>query len=369
MMTQKKDKLDDRLVPYEEEASAEVAGIEEETNLDDDLFERYHFTVDPGQSPLRIDKFLTAKVQNASRNKVQIAARAGNILVNGQAIKPNYKVKPRDEISVLMEGEPRDTTIFPQEIPVDVLYEDADVLVIDKAAGMVVHPGHLHYDQTLVHALAWHLKNEPAESRMPLLVHRIDKDTSGILVVAKNEYAQSHLARQFFEHSSERQYFALVWGDFEEEEGTITGHIGRNPRDRTQMTIFPDASQGKKAITHYAVEERFGYVSLIRCRLETGRTHQIRAHLRHLGHPLFNDAKYGGDQILKGTTFTKYKQFVQNCFDILPRQALHAASLAFTHPVSGKRMSFESPLPADMQEVIEKWRRYVKYKKDEFEQE
>jgi 23S rRNA pseudouridine1911/1915/1917 synthase len=204
---------------------------------------------------------------------------------------------------------------------------------------------------------------------MPLLVHRIDKDTSGILVVAKNEFAQSHLARQFFEHSSERQYFALVWGDFEEEEGTITGHIGRNPRDRTQMTIFPDASQGKEAITHYAVEERFGYVSLIRCRLETGRTHQIRAHLRHLGHPLFNDAKYGGDQILKGTTFTKYKQFVQNCFDILPRQALHAASLAFTHPTSGKRLSFESPLPADMQEVIEKWRRYVKYKKDEFEQD
>lgn len=362
-MSADKKTTDNKLQPYDEEENHQA---ETEDEQDEDLFERYHFVVDGGQSLLRIDKYLTSKVQNASRNKVQTAAKAGNILVNGNTVKPNYRVKPYDEISVLMEGEPRESFIFPQDIPVDVTYEDEQLLIINKAPGMVVHPGHNHRDKTMVHALAWHLKDKKEAPDGPLLVHRIDKDTSGLLVVAKNELAQSRLARQFFEHSSERFYYALVWGDVKEDKGTITGHIGRNLKDRTVMAVFPDGSHGKHAITHYEVIERFHYVSLLKCRLETGRTHQIRAHMKYAGHPLFNDAKYGGDQILKGTTFTKYKQFIQNCFSLLPRQALHAAYLAFDHPVSRKRMEFESTMPEDMTAVIEKWQRYVKYR-DEFE--
>lgn len=359
--------------PYQEEEKLEAIGPEDNSddnleNLDEerdeDLFERYRFVVDGGQALLRIDKFLTSKVQNASRNKVQSASRAGNILVNGKTVKPNYRVKPFDEISVLMEGEPREASVFPQEIPVEIIFEDDDLLIIHKEAGMVVHPGHNNRDGTMVHALAWHLKDKPEALDGPLLVHRIDKDTSGLLVVAKNELAQSKLAKQFFDHSSERFYYALVWGDFDENEGTITGHIGRNLKDRTVMSVFPDGAFGKEAITHYEVVERFGYVTLVRCKLETGRTHQIRAHFKYIGHPLFNDAKYGGNEVLRGTTFSKYKQFVMNCFNLIPRQALHAAFLAFDHPRSGERMSFESPMPDDILQALEKWRNYVKFKKE-----
>ncbi|HRY99349.1 MAG TPA: RluA family pseudouridine synthase [Bacteroidales bacterium] len=342
-----------------EETAPELSGGEVLEEADDDLFERYRFTVDKGQSLLRIDKFLTTKVQNATRNKVQAAARAGNILVNGNPVKPNYRVKPLDEISVLMEGEPRDQTIHPENIPLDIVYEDDHLLVVNKVAGMVVHPGHNNYTGTLVHALAWHLMEKPEADSGPLLVHRIDKDTSGILVVAKNETAQSALARQFFEHSSERHYLALVWGDLAEGEGTIRGHIGRSLKDRKVMSVFPDGAHGKEAVTHWKVLERFNYVTLVDCRLETGRTHQIRAHFRYLGHPLFNDARYGGNAVLRGTTFTRYRQFVENCFQLIPRQALHAATLAFDHPVSRERMRFESPLPEDFRLALEKWRRYA----------
>jgi 23S rRNA pseudouridine1911/1915/1917 synthase len=346
------------LEPLAEEIREDLPGEEFSDDTDDDLFERYRFTVDKGQSLLRIDVFLTSKVQNATRNKVQAGARAGNILVNGRAVKSNYRVKPLDEIVVLMEGEPRDTTIYPENIPLEIVYEDDDLLVIDKAPGMVVHPGHNNYTGTLVHALAWHFKDKPEARSGPLLVHRIDKDTSGILVVAKNEVAQSALARQFFEHTSERHYRALVWGDLTEPSGTIRGHVGRSIKDRKVMAVFPDGSHGKEAVTHWEVMERFNYVTLVDCRLETGRTHQIRAHFRYLGHPLFNDAKYGGDKVLRGTTFTRYKRFVENCFQLIPRQALHAASLAFDHPSNGRRMRFESPLPEDMRQALDKWRRY-----------
>ncbi|MDR0815478.1 MAG: RluA family pseudouridine synthase [Bacteroidales bacterium] len=329
-----------------------------------ELYESYHWAVDRGQALIRIDKFLTARVENATRTKVQAAADAGCILVNGVAVKSSYKVKPLDEISVVMAHPPRDTTVIPQDIPLNIVYEDEHLIVVNKEAGMVVHPAHGNYTDTLVNALTYHLRNLPlfqSGEMRPGLVHRIDKDTSGVLVIAKTEIAMNHLARQFFEHSIDRRYLALVWGDFAEDSGTITGNIGRNPRDRKQMWVFPDGSDGKPAITHYQVVERFGYVTLVECRLETGRTHQIRAHFRHIGHPLFNDSRYGGDQILRGTTFTKYKQFVNNCFAILPRQALHARSLAFDHPQTGKRILFDSPLPEDMAQAIEKWRKYAVY--------
>lgn len=327
-------------------------------------YESYHWTVDKGQALVRIDKFLTARVENATRTKVQAAADAGCILVNGTAVKSSYKVKPLDEISVVMAHPPRDTTIIPQNIPLNIIYEDEQLIVVNKEAGMVVHPAHGNYSDTLVNALTYHLRDLPlfqSGEMRPGLVHRIDKDTSGVLVVAKTEKALNHLALQFFEHSIDRRYLALVWGDFTEDSGTITGNIGRNPRDRMQMWVFPDGSDGKPAITHYQVVERFGYVTLVECRLETGRTHQIRAHFRHIGHPLFNDSRYGGDQILRGTTFSKYKQFVNNCFAILPRQALHARSLAFSHPQTGKRVLFDSQLPEDMAQAIEKWRKYTVY--------
>lgn len=327
-----------------------------------ELYEHHHIVVDPGQEALRIDKFLFNRIVNVSRNKIQTATKAGNILINDKPVKSNYKVRPGDVISVVLTHPPREVEILPEEIPVEVVYEDKDVIVVNKKAGMVVHPAHANYTGTLLNALAGYFKKTgvgEVENGFGYLVHRIDKDTSGLLLVAKNEMAQTKLAKQFFDHSVERKYEALVWGDFDEEEGTIEGNIGRHPKDRRQMTVFPDGKAGKRAVTHFKVKERLGYVTLLECRLETGRTHQIRAHLRYLRHPLFNDARYGGDIILKGTTFTKYKQFVHNCFKILPRQALHAMTLGFVHPVSGKMLRFSSSLPEDMQTVIDKWRAYA----------
>jgi len=329
---------------------------------ENDLYEHFRFEVDRGQALLRIDKFLMGRIPNASRNKVQNAAKADNILVNDKPVKPNYRVKPLDVISIVLAYPPRETEILPEDIPLQVVYEDDDVLVINKAPGMVVHPAHGNYTGTLVNALAFRFQAQGIVSEVgPYLVHRIDKDTSGLILVAKNELAQSILARGFFEHKVDRKYQALVWGDVKEDEGTVEGHIGRCLRDRLIMDVFPDGSYGKEAITHYKVIERFHYITLIECTLETGRTHQIRAHMQHIGHTLFNDARYGGNQVLKGTTFTRYKQFIQNCFDICPRQALHAQSLGFKHPKDGRKMYFEIPLPDDMQAVIDKWTHYVKY--------
>jgi 23S rRNA pseudouridine1911/1915/1917 synthase len=327
-----------------------------------ELYEHHHWVVDRGQTPVRIDKFLTCKIEGASRSKVQAAAEADCILVNRRAVKSNYKVKPLDDISVVLSHPKYEQSVIPQNIPVNIVYEDDHLIVIDKEAGMVVHPGHGNYTGTLVNALAYYLQDLPlfqSGEMRPGLVHRIDKDTSGILVAAKTEHALNCLARQFFEHTIERKYLALVWGNLTDDTGVITGNIGRNPRDRMQMWVFEDGSDGKHAVTHYRVVERLGYVTLVECQLETGRTHQIRAHFRHIGHPLFNDSRYGGDQILRGTTFSKYKQFINNCFAILPRQALHARSLTFDHPESGKRMHFESETPQDMAEVIRKWKAYA----------
>ncbi len=328
---------------------------------DQELFEHHRFTVDKGQSPLRIDKWLMNHIQNASRSKIQHAAEADSILVNEKPVKSNYKVRPADIISIVMAHPPRDTEVYPENIPLNILHEDHEVVVVNKEAGMVVHPGHGNYTGTLVNALVYHFQNLPSSNEhgiRPGLVHRIDKNTSGLLVIAKTELAMQMLAKEFFDHTIERTYQALVWGDFKEDEGTITGHIGRSLKDRTVMEVFPGGEYGKEAITHYKVIERFGYVTLVECKLETGRTHQIRAHFKYLKHPLFNDATYGGDKILKGTTFTKYKQFIENCFKILPRQALHAKSLGFIHPSTKKKVFFESDLPDDFLELLEKWRAY-----------
>ena len=341
-----------------------MSTFDDEIELQDaesEMFEHYRFQVDKGQSLLRIDKYLMMRIENATRNKIQQAAKAENILVNNAAIKSSYRVKPNDVITIVLPDPPRDTGIFPENIPINVLFEDDDLIVIDKQAGLVVHPGHGNYTGTLLHGLKYHFNETGNEAIDALLVHRIDKDTSGILVVAKNETIQAQLAKQFFDHSIERKYQALVWGNFEETEGTIRGHIARNPYNRMQMAIFPDGLTGKHAVTHYRLLERFGYVSLIECQLETGRTHQIRAHMKFIGHTLFNDSRYGGDQILKGTTFTKYKQFVENCFQLIPRQALHAKSLKFIHPGNGKTLFFESPLPEDMILALEKWRNYSQH--------
>lgn len=336
--------------------------IDETTNSSEetDLYEHFHFEVDKGQALLRIDKFLMGRIQNASRNKIQNAAHAGNILVNNKPVKPNYRVHPLDVISIVLAYPPRETEIIAENIPLNIVYEDADVLVINKTAGMVVHPAHGNYTGTLVNALAYWFQQQGITTETgPYLVHRIDKDTSGLILVAKNEIAQSKLARGFFEHKVDRKYQALVWGDVKADEGTIEGHIGRCLRDRLIMDVFPDGSHGKEAITHYRVLQRFHYITLVECILETGRTHQIRAHMQHIGHTLFNDARYGGNEVLKGTTFTKYKQFIQNCFELCPRQALHAKSLGFIHPTTGKPMLFESELPDDMQGVIAKWEKYA----------
>ncbi len=327
-----------------------------------ELFEHYRFKADPGQSLLRIDKFIFTRIENTSRTRIQNASNAGNILVNNKPVKPNYKVKPGDIIQIVLPTPPRETEIIPENIPFNIVYEDDDVVVVNKDPGMVVHPAYGNYTGTLVNALMWHFKDLPlfhtGELR-PGLVHRIDKDTSGILVIAKNELALNKLSKQFFDRTTDRKYIALIWGTPVPSKGTITGNVGRNIRDRKVMQVFPDGSQGKNAITHYKVLENLGYVSVIECKLETGRTHQIRVHFSYIKHPLFNDDEYGGDQILKGTTFSKYQQFVKNCFKILPRQALHAKSLAFDHPVTGKRLLFDSELPDDMKLVIEKWRNYT----------
>ncbi|WP_026709940.1 RluA family pseudouridine synthase [Flavobacterium filum] len=328
---------------------------------EDELYEHHRFEVPKGQSIVRIDKYLMQVVENTTRNKIQQAATEGNILVNEVAVKSNYKVKPFDVIRYLMAHPPYEYLLEPEDIPLNIIYEDDQLLVINKEAGMVVHPGHGNYSGTLVNALAFHFENLPMNSsERPGLVHRIDKNTSGLLVIAKTDHAMAYLAKQFADKTSEREYIALVWGNPSEEEGTIRGFIGRHLKDRMQMAVFQDEAHGKPAVTHYKVLERFGYVTLISCKLETGRTHQIRAHMKHIGHPLFNDQRYGGDQILKGTTFTKYKQFVENCFKILPRQALHAKTLGFEHPTTKEFKRFDSPIPADLTECIEKWRNYSK---------
>ena len=330
----------------------------------DELYEHYHLEVPQGTSMLRIDKYLFNLIANTSRNKIQQASKADCILVNNMPVKQNYKVRPGDSISVLMPNPPNDTEILPENIPLNIVYEDNDLLIVNKPAGMVVHPAYGNYTGTLVNALYYYLKDQKLEDgspMKPLLVHRIDKNTSGLLVVTKNELAQMRLAKTFFDHDLERKYLALVWGSFDEDSGTIVGNIGRNPKDRMVMTVFPEGSeQGKHAITHWKVVENIGYVSLLECQLETGRTHQIRAHLQSIGHPLFNDEAYGGNKILKGTTFTKYQQFVRNCFAAMPRQALHAKSLGFLHPITNKKIFFESELPDDFINVLEKWHSYSK---------
>ncbi|WP_435137581.1 RluA family pseudouridine synthase [Formosa sp. A9] len=336
----------------------------ETDEAEDELYEHYAFIAEKGQSPLRIDKYLMNFVENATRNKIQAAAKSGNIYVNGVPVKSNYKVKGNDVIKVLFAHPPYENLLVGENIPIDIVYEDDDVLVVNKPAGMVVHPGHGNYSGTLINALIYHFDNLPENSSgRPGLVHRIDKDTSGLLVVAKTEEAMANLSFQFAEKTSEREYVAIVWGNMEDDEGTVEGNIGRHPKNRLQNTVFLDdeADKGKPAVTHYKVIERLGYVTLVSCKLETGRTHQIRVHMKHIGHTLFNDERYGGEKILKGTTFTKYKQFVDNCFKVLPRQALHAKTLGFEHPKTKEFMRFNSEIPDDMQLCIEKWRNYVKH--------
>ncbi len=327
-------------------------------------FEHFKFTASIGQEPLRVDKFLMNFIENATRNKIQQAAKAGYILVNDTVVKSSYKVKANDKVRVVFAHPPHESPLVAEDIPLDIIYEDNDVILINKPAGLVVHPGHGNYTGTLVNGLLHHIKNLPTNSNeRPGLVHRIDKDTSGLLVIAKTESAMASLSKQFFDRKTERIYYALVWGNLDEDQGTIEGHIGRSLKNRLQMDVFPEGDFGKHAVTHYKVIERFLYVTLVQCKLETGRTHQIRAHFRHIGHPLFNDERYGGNQILKGTTFTKYKQFVQNCFKVIPRQALHAKTLGFTHPSTEKMIRFNSELPDDFKEVIKKWRAYTENQK------
>jgi len=339
--------------------------MEDELQEDaEELFERLHIICAKGQEPLRIDKFLMHRIEGATRNKIQQGIENERVLVNGQPVKSNYKVRPLDEIIIYQTHEPESNEIVPEDIPFNIVYEDEDIMVVDKEPGMVVHPGSGNPGGTLVNAVAFYLKkNNPDIDETALarfgLVHRIDKNTSGLLVMAKTPKAMTDLAKQFFDHTVHRRYVALVWGDFEEEEGTVIAHVGRHQRFRKLFTAYPEGEHGKDAITHYKVLEKFNYVTLIECRLETGRTHQIRVHMQHLGHPLFNDETYGGDRIVKGTVFTKYKQFVDNCFAICPRHALHAQQLGFIHPITKKEMRFESELPKDMSAVIEKWRKYI----------
>lgn len=336
---------------------------EESNETDDELFEHHRFVAAKGQEPLRVDKFLMNFIEYATRNKIQQSAKEGHIWVNGAVVKQNYRVKPGDEVKVLFEHPPHEFLLVPEDIPLDIVYEDDVLLVVNKPAGMVVHPGHGNYSGTLINALLYHSKDLPKNSNeRPGLVHRIDKDTTGLLVVAKTETAMTHLAKQFFDKTSEREYVALVWGDVKDESGTVEGNIARNPKNRLQMQVFPEGDEGKEAVTHYSVLERLGYVTVVSCKLETGRTHQIRVHMKYIGHTLFNDERYGGDRILKGTTFTKYKQFVDNAFKILPRQALHAKTLGFVHPETGETMRFDSEIPQDMADCFDKWRQYSKYR-------
>ncbi|MFT7352769.1 MAG: 23S rRNA pseudouridine1911/1915/1917 synthase [Flavobacterium sp.] len=342
--------------------------MQEDQNQDlenEELYEHHKFVASEGQEPLRVDKFLMNFIENATRSKLQQAAKTGNVLVNEVAVKSNHKVKPNDIVRIVLAYPPAEKLLVAEDIPLDIIYEDDAVIVVNKAAGMVVHPGHGNYSGTLVNGLIHHIENLPTNSNeRPGLVHRIDKDTSGLLVVAKTEFAMANLSRQFFDRTTERLYYALVWGNVDEDEGRIEGNIGRSLKNRLQMAVFPDGDFGKHAVSHYKVLERLTYVTLVECKLETGRTHQIRAHFKHIGHTLFNDERYGGNDILKGTTFTKYKQFVHNCFKVLPRQALHAKTLGFTHPTTGEFMRFNSEVPQDITDCLEKWRTYSENSKD-----
>lgn len=347
---------------YVDELDDTLDDVEPVVDNPAELYEHFRVVVDKGQSQVRVDKYLFERLVNSSRNRIQKAADAGLIMANGKPVKSSYKVKPCDVLTVMMDRPRYDNDIIPEDIPLDIVYEDNDLMVINKPAGLVVHPGYGNYHGTLVNAIAWHLKDNPRyDPNDPQvgLVHRIDKDTSGLLVVAKTPDAKTHLGLQFYNKTTKRKYNALVWGIVENNEGTIEGNIGRNPKDRMQMAVLSDPAQGKHAVTHYRVLERLGYVTLVECVLETGRTHQIRVHMKHIGHTLFNDERYGGNEILKGTHFSKYKQFVNNCFETCPRQALHAMTLGFVHPRTGEEMFFTSPLPEDMTNLIDKWRNYI----------
>lgn len=347
---------------YVDELDDTLDDVEPVVDNPAELYEHFRVVVDKGQSQVRVDKYLFERLVNSSRNRIQKAADAGLIMANGKPVKSSYKVKPCDVLTVMMDRPRYDNDIIPEDIPLDIVYEDNDLMVVNKPAGLVVHPGCGNYHGTLVNAIAWHLKDNPKyDPNDPQvgLVHRIDKDTSGLLVVAKTPDAKTHLGLQFYNKTTKRKYNALVWGVVENNEGTIEGNIGRNPKDRMQMTVLSDPAQGKHAVTHYRVLERLGYVTLVECVLETGRTHQIRVHMKHIGHTLFNDERYGGNEILKGTHFSKYKQFVNNCFETCPRQALHAMTLGFVHPRTGEEMFFTSPLPEDMTNLIDKWRNYI----------
>ncbi|MEY3343218.1 MAG: hypothetical protein RL090_902 [Bacteroidota bacterium] len=336
-----------------------------EKNEQDELYEHHRIVVDKGQSLLRIDKFLMMRLENVSRSRIQSASEAGSILVNGKPVKSSYRVKPADTITIVLAHPPREVEVIAEDIPLEVVYEDNDLVVINKVAGMVVHPGYGNYTGTLVNALAYRFhpdllgKSIESETIRPGLVHRIDKNTSGLVVVARNEKAMTHLAKQFFDRTIKRRYAALVWGDFDQDNGTVTGHIGRSQIDRKSMEVYPSGDQGKHAVTHFSVLEKFGYLTLLECRLETGRTHQIRVHMKYIGHPLFNDEMYGGKKILKGTTFSKYQTFVENGFALIPGQALHARSLGFIHPTTGTEMYFEAPLPPGFEELLTRWRTYT----------
>ena len=347
---------------YVDELDDTLDDVEPVVDNPAELYEHFRVVVDKGQSQVRVDKYLFERLVNSSRNRIQKAADAGLIMANGKPVKSSYKVKPCDVLTVMMDRPRYDNDIIPEDIPLDIVYEDNDLMVVNKPAGLVVHPGCGNYHGTLVNAIAWHLKDNPRyDPNDPQvgLVHRIDKDTSGLLVVAKTPDAKTHLGLQFYNKTTKRKYNALVWGVVENNEGTIEGNIGRNPKDRMQMAVLSDPVQGKHAVTHYRVLERLGYVTLVECVLETGRTHQIRVHMKHIGHTLFNDERYGGNEILKGTHFSKYKQFVNNCFETCPRQALHAMTLGFVHPRTGEEMFFTSPLPEDMTNLIDKWRNYI----------
>ncbi len=344
----------------QEELNNDVTAIVE---ANDELFERFAITIDKGQEPLRIDKFLMQRIEKATRNKLQQSITLGMVTVNGKEVKPNYKVKPLDAIVIFSDNSPDETDVVPEKMDLNIVYEDTDVMIINKPAGMVVHPGSGNYTGTLLNGVSYYLKAQNptiSEEVLPRfgLVHRIDKNTTGLLVLAKSDKAMKLLAKQFFDHTISRKYIALVWGDVAEDKGTIVAHVGRHQRFRKLFEAYPDGEHGKEAITHYTVLERFGYVTLVECVLETGRTHQIRVHMKHLGHPLFSDDFYGGDKIVKGTVYTKYKQFVDNCFALCKRQALHAKTLGFVHPITGKDVFFEAPVPTDIAQVIEKWRKY-----------
>ena len=347
---------------YVDELDDTLDDVEPVVDNPAELYEHFRVVVDKGQSQVRVDKYLFERLVNSSRNRIQKAADTGLIMANGKPVKSSYKVKPCDVLTVMMDRPRYDNDIIPEDIPLDIVYEDNDLMIINKPAGLVVHPGCGNYHGTLVNAIAWHLKDNPRyDPNDPQvgLVHRIDKDTSGLLVVAKTPDAKTHLGLQFYNKTTKRKYNALVWGIVENNEGTIEGNIGRNPKDRMQMAVLSDPAQGKHAVTHYRILERLGYVTLVECVLETGRTHQIRVHMKHIGHTLFNDERYGGNEILKGTHFSKYKQFVNNCFETCPRQALHAMTLGFVHPRTGEEMFFTSPLPEDMTNLIDKWRNYI----------